>query len=894
MIKMKKFLAVLTASLLILTNIPSIVANAANDSLNTQYTDTDKTNFRFSYNFYRTIEVINDDLKIDSTIPRGVWADIIVRYFGCEAAIDASQDIRFFEDHDPKYDKMGAVNLAANLGLMGEYDDGKFCPDVDVSYEDVCISVLKGLGYEYLVDSRGGGVDQYLLLANELGLLKGVTGARGYPIVASAAVKILDNALKTEMLGKTMTNLDFYKKGGTVISDIHNLEMKDGVVTSDSRSSLYNSNKMRPGYIAIDNVIYNYSGSTDGLVGYRVRYFVDKTENDTVVYLDKLRNDVEVIDFDDVSRYENRTYYYNVDNSRTEKKWKIPKDCAVIYNGTAITDGFVSNLPMFTEDGSLTLIDNNLDGETDVLLIEAYVNLWIGHIDKINETVYSYYDEKDYISFGDYKTVELYDSYGAETTFAKLSLKNVLSVAKTPDGETVVIDICTDTAEGKVSGIDTDGTKTVFTINGIDYNVSSICDTSDVSLGFSGVFYLNKKRQIVGYDEKLAVPVGYMVGARKDKGIGENVLLRVLTSSGELKTFNCAEKVKVTGKPGLYTNEDLYTLLLNGGTEVKPQAILYELNKDGDISSLDLIGHSDRIREMTTLKSSSIQYRTSASCFTDGKTFLNGGAIIFTVPMKGGSSDDYGVLSKSDLQDERDYSSDTLPAYSYQIDGSQLGVDVLVVDSSFRSRKYGMGIVKSIVQNMDENYEMYYKIEIYQYSNLNTYYMYNDDFDINNINAASSAFAARPLEVGDVVGLDYIPDSGKKILTRVSIIYDISNDEYLYSNPSLTNHTSVTRYFFGDVQTKDNKLMAVVLRGGTMISAEETSVGAGVDKTAANYEIHPISGTVYVYDSKRKKDNVVKGSANDIAAYDTVGNEYSTIWSFTSKEATQMIYIVNK
>lgn len=892
--KLKKCLAVLTAAFLILSNIPSVAVNAANDSANIQYSTADKENFKFSYNFYRTTGVIEAELNIDSTIPRGLWADIVLKYFGWGSAIDTKKDIHFFKDYDSKYEKTGAVNLAADLGLMGEYDDGKFCPDVDVSFEDACISLVKGLGYEMVAENRGGGVEQYILLANELGLLKGVTAVRGYPIVASAAMKMLDNTLETEMFGRDMGVDEVYKKGETVLEKVFRLSKGEGIVTSDRRSSLYTSEKSPDGQIGIDNVNYSYGGLCDGLVGYRVRYFVDINDNETVVYLGKLKNEVEIIDFSDIYDYTNRTYYYILDGTTKERKWEIPKECAVIYNGAAITDGFSSNLPMYTEDGSLTLIDNDFDGEEDVLLIEAYTNLWIGHIDSSSQTIYSYYDENEYISFNDYSEVELYDSYGAQTTLAKLSVKDVLSVAKTPDGDTVRIDVSTDTVEGEIKGLGSDGEKKFLELDGVKYFVSSVCSTEDISLGFSGVFYLNKKKQIVGFDEKLITPAGYLIRAGIDDTSGERVFLKLLTSSGEIKTILCADKVKVVGESGAYNSDRLYKLLLNGGTEVKQQVLLYDVNDKEEIVSLDLLSHSDRIRERATIKSSGIQYRSSASCFTDGKTFLNGGAIIFSVPMNGGEAEDYGVLYKSDLQNEQQYSSETLPMYAYQINGSQLGVDILVIDQSFRSRKYGLGIVKSIERTIDENDELCHIVKIYQYGNLNTYHMYDSDFDINSINAASSAFSARKLEEGDVVSMDYIPKSNNKILSRLTIIYDISNDEYLYSNPSVTNHTGVTRYFYGDVQTKDNKLMAVVLRGGTMAVSEETTVGENVDTSAKNYEIHTISGNVYVYDSSLKKDNLIKGSANDIAAYDTVGKDYSTVWIFTSNEASQMIYVVNK
>ena len=703
---MKKFsqcLAVLTAAFMLLSSIPSIVGFAANTGTAVTYTQADKDSFKYSYNFYKTIGVVNEPLNIDSTIPRGLWADIVIRYFGRETAIDFYKDIHFFDDYDAQYEKIGAVNLAADLGLMDEYDDGKFCPDVDVSYDDVCVSIVKGLGYEFLVNDRGGGVDQYFILANELGLLKGVTATRGYPITSYAAMKILDNALETQMLGKVLGNGDeIYKQGETVLSGIHKLVEKEGIVTSDSRSSLYSTNNVGSDQIGIDNVVYNYSGGSSDLLGYRVRYYVDAKENDTVVYLGKVKNNVQVIDFDDINHYEGRAYYYSMPNSEKERKWEIPRDCAIIYNGVAVTDGFSSNLPMLTDDGSLTLINNDADVDVDVLLIEAYTDLWIGHIDATGENIYSNYDANDYIALGDYKTVEIYDSYGAETTLTKVSVKNVLSIAKTPDGKSIRMDLSTETVEGEITKIRTEGSKKIYTIGEIDYKVSSICDAKDLSIGYSGVFYLNSKGRIVGYDEKIAALTGYLIGADMEDGIKKAVSLKILTTTGEVKIFPCAEKVTVFGENGKLKNNELYRLLLNGESKVAPQAVLYGLNQDGNVNSLDLVGHSDRIREGATITGSGVQYRTGAACFTNGKTFLNGGATIFYVPMNGGEDEDYGVLNRSDMQNEQAYSSDTLSAYTYQVDGSQLGMDILVVDESFRSRKYGLGIVKESTESVNE------------------------------------------------------------------------------------------------------------------------------------------------------------------------------------------------
>ena len=51
--KLKKWLSVLIMALLILTNTPKITVEAVDSVADKQYTEADKAEFKFSYNFYR-------------------------------------------------------------------------------------------------------------------------------------------------------------------------------------------------------------------------------------------------------------------------------------------------------------------------------------------------------------------------------------------------------------------------------------------------------------------------------------------------------------------------------------------------------------------------------------------------------------------------------------------------------------------------------------------------------------------------------------------------------------------------------------------------------------------------------------------------------------------------
>ena len=894
--KIKKYLAAFMTAALILTNITTVMASNVDANTTFQYSDADEQNFKFSYGFYKALGIVNEELNIDSTISRGSWAEIIIRFFHKENEASSYVNQKFFADYDAKYEKIGYVNLAAQLGFMGEYDDGKFCPDVDVSYDDAIISIVKGLGYETIAESRGGGNEQYIQLAAELGLLDKVAIAKGYPITASVAMKILDNALEAELLGAIPGKNETYKKGETVLSQIFKLKEAEGIVTANYQTSLYSADKTREGQIKIEDVPYSYSGYARGLVGYNVRYYVDS--EDTVVYLGKYDNELEVIDFDNIYKYENRTYYYTEGESEKLEDWEIPSDCAVLYNGTAIEDSYASSLPMYTEDGSLTLVNNDNDKEADVLLIEAYTSMFIGYIDSTEKVIYNFYNGEEFISLDKYEFVQMLDEDGNETTLDKIPVKSVITIATTPDRKSVTIDVCTETVEGKVTGKKTDDfNRTILKLDGVNYTVSSICDVTDVSNNFTGIFYLNKKGQIVGFDEKILTPVGYLIDGYMDYD-SDRVVLRILTSGGTITRFRCTEKVKVVGEDGRYLADDLYRLLRDGEDKPKSQVVLYELDENEEIKSLDLLNHSDRISQFNVISGTGVRYLTSGSCFTDRISHINNGAIIFYVPMSGGSITDYGVMYKSDLQNDQEYSSANYSAYLYQLEGSQLGADIMVIDQSLRSRKYAIGIIKSIENTLDEHGEPYHVLQIYQYASLNTYYVYKEDgVNVEALPGLGSAYNRdeRVLDEGDVVSLDYIPENGKKYLSRLAIIYDISEDEYLYNNPNNKEITVDSRYFFGGVKEKDNKLISVVVSGGIMQMEEEMDITDDVNRAdlAANYEVHLAGGTVYLY-NEGEDDAVVKGSINDIAAEETVGPKYSKIWMFSQKESPQMIYIVNK
>ena len=894
MTRAKKYFTLIVAVLLILANIPIAFAEADINGTVFQYSEADKESFKFSYNFYKTLGIIDGEYNIDSTITRGEWADIMVHFFGYESMIGAYKNVPYFDDYDSKYSKIASVNLAGAMGLMGEYDDGKFSPDTAISYEDAYTAIVKGLGYSAVSEINKD--NNYYALAGSIGLLKGVTAVNGYPIIVSEALRMLDNALNINVLGAEIGS-DELIKGETVLTGTLKLERKEGVVTSNCYSSLHSINPVSNGRIGIDNVLYRYNGSTEGLLGYNVYYYVSISDKEEVVYLAKKKNSVLEINFEDIVSYSSKVYKY-MDGS-VSKKQEIPTSCAVIYNDVALTDGFTSPLPMSPDDsGSLTFIDNDGDGTYDVLLIEAYTSFYIGQIDATNKKIYNMYDSTDVIALDDYANVEIFDAYGDEGTIAKMSPKNVLAVAKSPDKRNLRIHISTQNVTGTIKAINEDSGTYYVTVDDIKYRASkqfaASAEFAAIKSGSTGVFYLDYKNNLAGYDEKILAPVGYMINARMKKG---ELVIKMFTSSGEIKTFDCADKVRLFGDQK-YPEDGLYTKLTTlGAGEVQPQIVLYELNDEGEIKLLDLVGISDRIAACWNVKSSA-QYMKTAAGFRDGKHYLNGGALVFFIPANPSSadSDDFVVKQMSELKDKGNYCSSTVAAYGYRLSsGKQLGADILVVDSSFREETGYLGVIKSIRTVIDSDDEIYQEVKMYQAASEYTYYAYADIFDINTVKGKNDTTYIKKLEVGDVVTVNFKEVSGKRYLTKLELLYDVSADKYFYKNPNEASFTSTeTRYFLGGVHIREGSLMSVVIEGGTAtLSGTLTTMGPTTNVNAPNYEIHAVGGGIYRYDPEAKKnERVKKVKADEIMSYNKTASGYSTIWMYTTLEAPKMIYII--
>lgn len=170
----------------------------------------------------------------DENLTRAAFCAMAIRVMGREAEADGYKNRTIFSDVTARHWGRGYVNLAASISvgeggtrLITGVGDGRFLPDVPISYAEAITILCRMLGYG---DDKAGGVwpDGYVKLAGSLGLNRGLSApAPGSPITRAQAAQLFVNLLNT----KTSAGQKYYAGLGNVTEDVLLLavNVKDGI-----------------------------------------------------------------------------------------------------------------------------------------------------------------------------------------------------------------------------------------------------------------------------------------------------------------------------------------------------------------------------------------------------------------------------------------------------------------------------------------------------------------------------------------------------------------------------------------------------------------------------------------------------------------------------------------
>jgi len=322
----------------------------------------------------------------------------------------------------------------SEMKFLSGYSDGTFRPDKKVLYSEVAKVIVNILGYEYKAKSYGGYPSGYMMVANELKLLNGVSGAFSSTVTFGALMKVFENSINApvaEINGVDDEGNYIYKTDyeNTLGFKYHNIIKGKGVITATPYAALEGYFKANDECINIDGTnLYISDYSLYEKIGMQVEYIYNKEEDtDKKILLfakETDNNKVITIDIDNYTNFINNTIYYT-ESDGTNKTLRIDPLSDVIVNGE--NKGISKELLSSVKMGSITHV-SSVNGGNDVVIIKSFIDMIVGKIDEYNKKIYS----EDGLSVIDLssnsKKIRVFDSKGNSVNFNFIASGDVLTV----------------------------------------------------------------------------------------------------------------------------------------------------------------------------------------------------------------------------------------------------------------------------------------------------------------------------------------------------------------------------------------------------------------------------------------------------------------------------------
>lgn len=901
-----------SAAVVVLLAFLTLSCYAAPVNFNTDaldmYSDTELETFDDSVEIFKRLQIFNTTEDIQSIVTRSQFVSLLLRFFDLDSIIDPNSAKGIYNDLDENNQKIHEIEYAVENGFIDAYSHDKFRPNDYLLFEEAVKALITGLGYDQIIEieSGKGRFDSlFMTKAKKIGLLDDVKISQGCPIVYGNLMTIFKNALTVRLVDYSFSNNNpryFISDNKTVLNTIHKFEMRKGIVTGTQYTDIQSGGETASDSIKIDHTIYHYAGISADIIGQRVEYYVTHDKNiENLKYIKSIQEEDDFFSISDeeIINFQNRKYEYYDKNSK-RKTIRIPTGCIVIYNGRAVTNSFDMGSIKFKPDiGSVTFIDNNDDNVYDICKIESFENLLVGSINKEKKEFFDKFNQQKYISLSEINDsmVFIENLSGDRITADKIKLGQVISIAKSADGELVKIIVSNKSISGVIDSI----VKDKLVINNKEYEIEHNNNQS-FRVGKMGIFSLDKDERVVYFEEATDVITGYVIDAVLDtSGFSETLKMKVLNASGNIEIFNASKTIYINDIKKTNHHE-----AFNLVADCAPGVFTYTINGNGEIckiytlyNGIEKLCPSERLQQNSQITDSGITYTSWPMSFKDSRTFFDGNTVFFCVPEnpQHASIDDFSVCTAASLQNDGIYCSVENPLTTYKLGGDSLVANCVVMNNSYLINDYRIGVVCDFQDSLDEQGEVCTQIGIFNYGSNDLYYLY-DDVGINTSALAAASVSCSTdvyeLTVGDIVLYGYTEKNGKRLIEQLKILYDVNTGKYLYKNPPSTTAASTSTYYFGDVYEKSGKYISVVLSGGELTGASSAVICNNFDKTQDNYFVEHIgnSNILKLSSNDRYSEVIIDSSAEEIIPYCSSSTDYSKVFVFTGRGDAIFCYIV--
>lgn len=922
---MKKILIVL----LIISILGQMTSFAAN------YTDVpEDANYKMAVEVLGALNIFTAQNELEfrpsESMTRGEYITAIVNLLGIGAKSGTINEDTFSDVvEDSVYAE--AVYTAVGMGLVSGYSDNTFKPDNAIGYGEAIKILVSALGYKVYAESQGGYPVGYLAEASRLDLADGIQSKNTDELKRSDAALLLYNALETDVM--KLVNIGSstkyaVTKGENVLTEFLRCGVEDDIVKQTHDTTLTEAGGNLPkDEVVIGDTRYKI-GKTNAtsFLGYRVKaYYKQENEGDenVLLYVTPYKTDSVNIDSDNIDRYIDHTlsYWKDKDSDQDVTNLEVSNKADVIYNGKAYPE--YSNEELLVKDGLLTLIDNDEDGQYDVVIITEYEDYVVSSVSMNDEMIYAKYPDSAGNAKLDLSDIEdedlkIVDSEGAPVMLSAIKANDVLTVKKSKDGLLVEAIVCSEQLAGEITEVMDDSEAE------IDYLPHKIIPSfqstfKSLQVGYKGTFFIDSRGKIAGVNSAQSdvLQYGYLTRVVQESGVAQTIIARIYTSKGTMEDFTVADKLTIDGDNK--KDQDFYNLFTKVDTDTNArytdlQVIKYKLSEDNKLKYVDSARrgiHEDADSTMKEAVSYS-KVKWSASAVSFGSSIIPKKQTIWfrvpevaegTPPEYSNTFDAKAFTTQITLQDSQLYDF-----YAYDIDDG--GVPAVILMTALYSDDDPIGgldgdkpaddstevMVDRITTAIDEDGEQVPKLYFmekgkmmgYPAKNMNVLkkkqYQVDESgnmkYDQNtNEPLTDDTKPALTLKQGDIIRYKLNADN---VIVGIAIALDIERTD---KNRFLMKSGDEAGKAFGKVYSQKD--------GAIRISTTPLDdAGTSFDYvTLKNLAAYPMNGVpVMIYD--RQKGKLLKGSVGDIVDSKTAPGNESLVFIHTKWYQMREVFII--
>ena len=645
-----------------------------------------------------------------------IVAKNILKLPGTEGTISSSR----FSDVPTDHWAAAAINAMADNGYISGYDDDKFRPEGNITYNEIVKIIVDILGYSMYAQQTNVYPDSWISQAAKLGITDGTVSTGNQPIKRETVAKLIENALDVDLLQYTIESITpTYKviDGENLMNQYLDIDIVKGVVTANHYTDIAGASSLAKGVVEIGKNMYMAGSSgAESLLGMYGKFYVTIPDESDITpeilfVTDTEKNEIVTVDASDINTdkctINSFSYEEDYGDRVKEKTIKLNGKTSIIYNGKYRLSWPASIFDI--DNGTVRLIKPYNASDYSVVFVYDYKTLVVDGKSTIENKLYfknapAGWNSLDLQNSSD---IVITGPYGESVSYDSINEWDIAAVAKSEDGNIINIKISQKRVEGKVESKGEDS----IVIDGIEYELASNMMGTEATyviptIGSSAVFLLDYNGRIaaVNYNDGTRSEYAYLIKIYEGETYDDACQLKMFDETGRMLKLTAANYVQINGVRTKGTDIMDSTKLYNG-VSTKRQLITYETNDSGNLTkintAIDLVKGEEKKSEQDFVKSAELtssMFRGGIQCSFASKYFVRPGVKTFLVPSDSQDIDDESLYQIKDYGyiisgGERSYSNLTL----YDVDENNIigaivqtsplyityGSNVMVIDKIF-------------------------------------------------------------------------------------------------------------------------------------------------------------------------------------------------------------------